>query len=586
MLKRTRPPIKNRTGGLPAYGSHLGEHSEMSSAGSPINLGLPLLASVAGFALVATFVLWIGYGTASGTIESGAVLRNIWPLAAVGLLSAIPTLVFIRNAGAISVRPTAKIWRASAALLAVAGGLGALLAVSILRGFANSGDEYGYLFEAQTFLAGRLWLPLEPGHEFFSFFHIVERDGKLVSQYPPGWPAVLAAFRVVGLPFWFVNPLLSIFLLLGLAKFCEREHGPAAALAAVAMAAITPFFLFNAGSYFTHISAALCGLSFCYFGRSFLDLPSWRPAAIAGAALGVLGTIRPYDVLFFAAPFAGELLLKGGRRHYLHLPVVGLAGLPFLAALLYVNQAVTGNPLLLVESWGSPLLKLGLYPVDEDGHRYTPLNSALIAAHEIGLLGKWTSPIFLLACVPAFFLKLRRHQLRFHDFVFPAAMLAYFFFFSPGGNRYGPRYYFDAWPLLVATVAWAFAELFEKHDRRPASAAALGLLATHVATGVAAFIVLAVVMRAVVDQRMDIYEAVDRADLHHAVVVVRSGTGVLSPMEIGDLLRNGITRTEDVLYAQSIPGRDSELRSLYPDRRFYAYERNAGEAAGRLVPVD
>jgi hypothetical protein len=560
--------------------------AERPAAKSETNLVLSLLGSVAVFAVVATWLLWIGYDAAGGALESRSMVRRIGPIAAVALLSAIPMLVFIRNADAISARPTEKTWRAAAALLVLVGGVGALLAVWILRGFANSGDEYGYLFEAQTFLAGRLWLPLQPGQEFFSFFHIIEGDGKLVSQYPPGWPAILAAFRVIGLPFWFVNPLLGALLLFGLAKFCDREHGRVAGIAALAMAAITPFFLFNAGSYFSQISGALCGLSFCYFGRSFLDRPSWRPAAIAGAALGILGTIRPYDVLFFAAPFAGELLLTGGRRHYFHLLVVGLGGLPFLAALLYVNQAVTGNPLLLVESWGNPLLQLGLYPVDEDGQHYTPLNSALIAAHEIGELAKWTSPIFLLACVPAFLLKLRRHKLRFHDLVFPAGMLAYFFFFNAGGNRYGPRYYFDAWPLLVATVAWAFAELFEKHGRQRANAAALGLLATHVATGVAAFIVIAVVMRTVVDQRMDIYDAVDRADIHHAVVIVRSGTGVLIPMGIGDLLRNGITRTGDVLYAQSVPGHDSELRSLYPDRRFYAYERAADETVGRLVPLD
>jgi hypothetical protein len=585
MLMTTRPPPQNRTAGLPAYGPHLGEHSEMSSAERPINLGLPPLASVAGFALVATFLLWIGYDAAGGP-ETRSVVRSMAPIAAISLLSAIPMFVFIRNAGTISLRPTAKIWRASAALLTLAGGLGALLAVWILRGFANSGDEYGYLFEAQTFLAGRLWLPLQPGQEFFSFFHIIESDGKLVSQYPPGWPAILAACRVIGLPFWLVNPLLSIFLLLGLAKFCEREHGPAAGLAAVAIAAVTPFLLFNGGSYFSHISAALCGLSFCYFGRSFLDRPSWRPAAIAGAALGLLGAIRPFDVLFFAAPFAGELLLKGGWRHYSRLPVIALAGLPFLAALLYVNQAITGDPLLLPQSWGNPLMHLGLYPVDEDGQHYTPWNSALVAGHQIGELAKWTSPIFVLACVPAFFLKWRRHKLRFHDFVFPAAMLAYFVFYDAGGNRYGPRYYFDAWPLLVAMVAWAFAELLEKHGRRRANAAALGLLATHVAAGVAAFIVLAVQLRTVVNERMDVYDAVDRADIHHAVVIVRSGTGVLRPMDIKDLLRNGITRDGDVLYAKSLPGQDSELRSLYADRRFYAYERATDETGGRLVPLD
>src|SRR5258708_15052941 len=97
MLKTTRPPIQNRTGGLPAYGSDLGEHSEMSSAERPINLGLPPLASVAGFALVATFVLWIRYDAAGGP-QTRSLVRRMAPIVAISLLSAIRILLFIRHA--------------------------------------------------------------------------------------------------------------------------------------------------------------------------------------------------------------------------------------------------------------------------------------------------------------------------------------------------------------------------------------------------------------------------------------------------------------------------------------------------------
>jgi len=62
-----------------------------------------------------------------------------------------------------------------------------LLLVWVLRAFPNSADEYGYIYEAETLLAGRLWNPLPPHSEFFTFLHIFEKDGKWVREYPPGW---------------------------------------------------------------------------------------------------------------------------------------------------------------------------------------------------------------------------------------------------------------------------------------------------------------------------------------------------------------------------------------------------------------
>src|SRR5262249_17464423 len=56
-----------------------------------------------------------------------------------------------------------------------------LLFVWVLRAFPNSADEYGYIYGAETLLAGRLWNPLPLHHEFFSFLHIFEKDGKWVS---------------------------------------------------------------------------------------------------------------------------------------------------------------------------------------------------------------------------------------------------------------------------------------------------------------------------------------------------------------------------------------------------------------------
>jgi hypothetical protein len=59
----------------------------------------------------------------------------------------------------------------------------------------NSGDEYGYLYVARTLLHWRTYNPPPPVPDLFDFYWIVIRDGKMASQYPPGWPAVLSPFH-------------------------------------------------------------------------------------------------------------------------------------------------------------------------------------------------------------------------------------------------------------------------------------------------------------------------------------------------------------------------------------------------------
>src|SRR6266566_4476890 len=125
-----------------------------------------------------------------------------------------------------------------------------LLFVWVLRAFPNSADEYGYIYEAETFLAGRLWNPLPPHHEFFSFLHIFEKDGKWVSAYPPGWSIILAAGQLLYLPYWLVCPIVGAVLLFTVWSLGQRQNGFLGGILALSLVGFSPFFLFNAASYF------------------------------------------------------------------------------------------------------------------------------------------------------------------------------------------------------------------------------------------------------------------------------------------------------------------------------------------------
>src|SRR3954467_12464617 len=66
-------------------------------------------------------------------------------------------------------------------------GIGAL----VLNRFPNSGDEYVYLYQADTMARGRVGNPAPAEPDAFRFNYIARRDNRLYGTFPPGWPLAL-----------------------------------------------------------------------------------------------------------------------------------------------------------------------------------------------------------------------------------------------------------------------------------------------------------------------------------------------------------------------------------------------------------
>lgn len=139
---------------------------------------LVLMIATVTFGLSTAVVLWIGFGQPHGLIHGMSYyetkfLQRLWPIVTLVIFSLALTAVFVTQEvqlGTVLAASSAKILRVFSAAL-VLGGVGtSLLAVLSLRAFPYSADEYDYMFQAETFLRGRLWNPLLPGHEFFAFF--------------------------------------------------------------------------------------------------------------------------------------------------------------------------------------------------------------------------------------------------------------------------------------------------------------------------------------------------------------------------------------------------------------------------------
>ncbi|HEV2099198.1 MAG TPA: hypothetical protein VGR45_09760, partial [Stellaceae bacterium] len=354
---------------------------------------------------------------------------------------------------------------------------------------------------------------------------------------------------------------------------------------ALFLVALSPFFLFNAGSYFTEVSAAAAGALFCWMAADFLDRPRFSRGLLAGVALGMLGLIRFFDPVLFALPFLVAFLWRARRRHYVMAPSIILGGLPFLAALLLFYGVTTGSLLPHIASAEAPHVRFGLFPVDDDGHQHTPLDQLGIAGRLLGELAVFTSPLLLLSYFAAFIAKVLQRRLNFFDFIFPLTVAVFLLIPFDGGNRYGPRYYFEAFPFLVLTVVSGLVPVLQNRVWPRWAASAVSLVFVHAAWCVAAAICLGWLFRGIVDERMDLYDQVRTQGLHYAVVVIRSGTGLLRGFKPQDLTRNGLALDRDVIYALDIPDRLGDLRALFPHRRFYLYARDPDNPVGSLSPL-
>ncbi len=469
-----------------------------------------------------------------------------------------PGLAFL---GGMSKR--AKILFACCALLTLL-----LVAKFALDAFPNSGDEYAYLLQAQSYAQGRLWVDPPPFADAFALERFQVKNGMWLSQYPPGWALILTPAVLLGIPPWIVNPILGVGLLFAFWALAREQMGKEAAAAAIIGLAGSAFFVLNAASYFSHIACTLWAVLFSLFAVRYLRSGNSLYAWYAGAFLGLLGITRPFNAAIFILPFV--VTLAALPRHRAGLLPFFIGGAPFAAALLAFNQVITGDPFTMVQSWVN--------------HGHEPLGiptarSIYFRLTDLIRLNAFTSPLLVLGFVPSFVWLMRRHKLAFTDWIVPITALAFAFYGGDGGDQYGPRYFFEAFPFAILTIAKALdGTLFANRTIRQTPILASALL-MHFAVQLGYLGPALAREHQVVVEREDAYRKVADARLTNAIVLfATSGTGKIRRMPPQDLVRNGL-RIDDqpVIYAHDLGARNTQIRDMFPNRTFYLYK--GGELA-------
>jgi len=127
----------------------------------------------------------------------------------------------------------------------------------VLGGVPHIQDDIVYDWQARLLAIHKVACDFLPVPEFLKLPFTAVIDGKVVGQYPPGWPIILALGYACGAA-WLIPPLLALIfvILFGLLLFwCVGEKS---ARWALVMAGLCPFVLLQGSSYMSHIPGMIC----------------------------------------------------------------------------------------------------------------------------------------------------------------------------------------------------------------------------------------------------------------------------------------------------------------------------------------
>ncbi len=215
---------------------------------------------------------------------------------------------------------------------------------------AHVSDEVSYMFQAQTYAGGALWVEALPPEvrPAFDHFQISSHDGRWFSVLAPGWPAVLSVGVLAGIP-WLINPLMgAVLVMLTYAIASELFEDRYARLSSF-LVATSPWVIAMSASLMTHpIVCVLVLLAWRLLLSAYRRAAgmSWLLALCAGASMGWVFLTRPLDGLAVGIS-TGIVLIAGlGRARYLTVLLPYCAGCALIGGLVFpYNDLMTGDPL-------------------------------------------------------------------------------------------------------------------------------------------------------------------------------------------------------------------------------------------------
>ena len=299
-----------------------------------------LRPGVAVVGLVGQVPLWLLAGFLKDSEYELAALHLAWLGLLAGLLARRPVP---RTTATASAAAEGSYAVHDSVVFLVATLLAALVCLIVMRRRDGTADEWGYTFQASIFAKGRAYAASERCQPYLESFYVFESQGKLFSQYTPGWPLFLAPFFAVG-AVWLGAPVSVGIMAAGMARlsrsavrgFGRTDAPPSARVVRAAgtwgavLSMLGTSILINGASRYPHVFAVAL---FAWSLEAVMMLqapltPRWKVAW--GVVLGLTSVLnvasRPADGAFVGIGLAILFAYAVARRR------VGWRGLLAAAA--------------------------------------------------------------------------------------------------------------------------------------------------------------------------------------------------------------------------------------------------------------
>lgn len=238
-------------------------------------------------------------------------------------------------------------------------------------------DEFSYLLQARTFLAGRLsWPAMTVEPDLFLQVHVLNRPTTACRYFP--WTGFwMAPFVAVGHP-WFGHWLAGAIACVFFHRCLFRLMGFRWAVVGGVLIGVSPGLATFSNLLLAHHPTMMALAIFLWAFLRFMDHYRIRDIVVAGTALSLAMLSRPMTAAGFALPFGIWLLVSMIRQQFSSgtksqtatwSPARTLAGIgiPLLlgfGVLGLMNHAITGNWLksayqLYTDTW-TPRHRYGL----------------------------------------------------------------------------------------------------------------------------------------------------------------------------------------------------------------------------------
>lgn len=322
------------------------------------------------------------------------------------------------------------------------------LSSHVMQQVPHSQDEVSYLFQAKTYAAGMLAAhPVADAIKPF-FSHEFILNGKTWSGiFPPGWPMVLSIGILMGSPS-FIPVVIGILNLVSTFLITRKLLSEKVALVQTLFLSISPFFILQSASFFSHGLALLLQnlLVYCVLKKKYL---------LAGFFWGFLLLTRPFNAVTVGIPilyiifFLEKTAFKKILLNFVYL----LPGLLVNVAFLFLyNKIVTNNIFVMPQSFYFPGNTIGFGPRGSEWNfDFTPImgfQNVILNIHSfldtVNGLPYWIS---IYAVFYLFFA--RPNKIVGFLMVSIVTQIFGYFLYHYHGIIFGPRYWFEVFPYFI-----------------------------------------------------------------------------------------------------------------------------------------